>query len=174
MKTELTNFLDYEPYDTGGGNTGNSRNGYYARTITTRYGDIEVQIPRDCNGEFKQQTIKPYKRNTDDLETTILQLYSKGITTSEISDLIEKMYGHAYTPATISNISRAVEDHVKEFHERDLNKHYAVIYMDATYLNVRRDSVSKEALHILVNINLVRFISNTIFFDWYAAKTNGK
>lgn len=84
------------------------------------------------------------------------------------------MYGHAYTPATISNISRAVEDHVKEFHERDLNKHYAVIYMDATYLNVRRDSVSKEALHILVNINLVRFISNTIFFDWYAAKTNGK
>ncbi len=152
LKTELTNFLDYEPYDTNGYNTGNSRNGYYARTITTRYGDIEVQIPRDRNGEFKQQTIKPYKRNTDDLETTILQLYSKGITTSEISDRIEKMYGHAYTPATISNISRAVEDHVKEFHERDLNKRYAVVYMDATYLNVRRDSVSKEALHILVGI----------------------
>ena len=47
LKTELTNFLDYEPYDTNGYNTGNSRNGYYARTITTRYGDIEVQIPRD-------------------------------------------------------------------------------------------------------------------------------
>ena len=41
------NFLDHEPYDTNGYNTGNSRNGYYARTITTRYGDIEVQIPRD-------------------------------------------------------------------------------------------------------------------------------
>ena len=47
LKTELTNFLDHEPYDTNGYNTGNSRNGYYARTITTRYGDIEVQIPRD-------------------------------------------------------------------------------------------------------------------------------
>ena len=108
LKTELTSFLDYEPYDTAGYNTGNSRNGYYARTITTRYGDIEVQVPRDRNGEFKQQTIRPYKRNTDNLETTILQLYSKGITISEISDLIEKMYGHAYTPATISNMTKAV------------------------------------------------------------------
>lgn len=62
------------------------------------------------------------------------------------------MYGHAYTPATISNMTKAVEDHVKEFHERALNKRYVVIYMDATYLNVRRDSVSKEALHILVGI----------------------
>lgn len=104
LKTELTSFL----YDTAGYNTGNSRNGYYARTITTRYGDIEVQVPRDRNGEFKQQTIRPYKRNTDNLETTILQLYSKGITISEISDLIEKMYGHAYTPATISNMTKAV------------------------------------------------------------------
>lgn len=62
------------------------------------------------------------------------------------------MYGHAYTQATISNMTKAVEDHVKEFHERALNKRYAVIYMDATYLNVRRDSVSKEALHILIGI----------------------
>ena len=53
-------------------------------------------MPHDRKGLFHSQTVDRYKRRRDDLETTILQLYAKGITTSEISDLIEKMYGHAY------------------------------------------------------------------------------
>lgn len=122
LKTELTSFLDYEPYDPIVYNSGNSRNGSYSRNLKTKYGEITVEISRDRNGEFKQHTITPYKRNTDDLEATILHLYSKGITTSEIADLIEKMYGHAYSKQTISNITKTMENHVKEFHERQLNK----------------------------------------------------
>lgn len=152
LKTELTAFLDYEKYDTRGYNTGNSRNGVYTRALETKYGTIKVEIPRDRNGEFNQQTIQPYARRTGDLETSILHLYSKGVTTSEIADLIEKMYGHAYSPATISNITKSVEEHVQRFHSRELNKRYIVVYGDATMINVRRDSVSKEALHILIGI----------------------
>ena len=152
LKNELTVFLDYEKYDPIGYNSGNSRNGYYSRSLKTKFGEIQIQIPRDRNGEFNQQTVPPYKRQTSDLETTVLQLYSKGITTAEIADLIEKMYGHAYTPATISNMTKIVEENVNQFHERPLHKRYAVIFCDATYLNVRRDSVSKEALHILLGI----------------------
>lgn len=62
------------------------------------------------------------------------------------------MYGHAYSVQTISNISKAVTIETKLFHERPLNKRYAAVYCDATYLNVRRDSVSKEALHIIMGI----------------------
>ncbi len=152
LKTELTAFLDYDKHDVRGYNSGNSRNGSYTRNLETKYGTITVEIPRDRNGEFNQQTIKAYSRRTDDLETTIIHLYSKGVTTTEIADLIEKMYGHAYSPTTISNITRSVEDHVKEFHSRKLNKRYTVVYGDATMINVRRDSVSKEALHILIGI----------------------
>lgn len=94
----------------------------------------------------------PYSRRTDDLETTILQLYSKGITTSEIADLIEKMYGHAYSSQTISNITQCVEEQVEAYHQRPLAKRYVEIYGDATYLSVRRDTVAKEALHILIGI----------------------
>lgn len=152
LQTELTVFLDYERYDPIGYNSGNSRNGSYTRTVKTKYGEVNLTIPRDRNGAFSQQTVPPYKRQTNDLETTILQLYSKGITTSEIADLIEKMYGHAYTPQTVSSITQAVEASVSEFHLRSLSKRYIAIYGDATYLNVRRDSVSKEALHILIGI----------------------
>lgn len=63
------------------------------------------------------------------------------------------MYGHAYSPATISNITK-VEEHVEEFHSRELQKRYSVIYGDATMINIKRDSVSKEALHILIGIKL--------------------
>ena len=152
LQTELTVFLDYERYDPVGYNSGNSRNGSYTRLVKTKYGELNVVIPRDRNGAFTQQTLPPYKRQTDDLETTILQLYSKGITTAEIADLIEKMYGHAYSPQTVSTITQAVEASVTEFHQRLLAKRYIAVYGDATYLNVRRDSVSKEALHILIGI----------------------
>ena len=74
------------------------------------------------------------------------------VSTSEISDLIEKIYGHHYSPATMSNISKAVADQVENFHKRQLSERYAVIFMDATYLNVRRDSVAKEPLHVLLGI----------------------
>lgn len=63
LETELTAFLNYEKYDRMGFHSGNSRNGYYPRTLHTEYGDLNIKIPRDRNGEFKQQTIAPYKRS---------------------------------------------------------------------------------------------------------------
>lgn len=152
LQTELTAFLGYEKYDSDGWNSGNSRNGCYNRVFDTKYGKLQLQIPRDRIGAFHQQTLPAHSRRSDALETTIIQLYRKGITTREISDLIEKMYGHEYSPTTISNIAKAVEDQVKEFHNRKVSKRYAVIYCDATYLNLRRDSVAKEALHVLLGI----------------------
>lgn len=152
LKTELTAFLGYEKNSTLGYGTGNSRNGYYNRELDTRYGKLHLLIPRDRNGEFDQQLIPDYARRTDDLENTIITLYRKGITTREIADLIEKMYGHHYSSATVSNIAKAVEGQIQEFHNRSLSDKYVVIYMDATYLSVRRDSVAKEALHVLLGV----------------------
>lgn len=152
LSTELTAFLDYEKYDPAGKNSGDSRNGFYDRTYQSRFGTLNLKIPRDRAGLFKQCTIPPYQRSSDELETTIIQLYKKGITTREIADLIEKMYGHHYTPQTISNITKAVQDQVERFHNRPINDKYAVVYCDATYLNVRRDSVAKEALHVIFGI----------------------
>ena len=68
--------MDYEKHDVIGYNSGNSRNGYYSRTLDTKYGEISVTVPRDRNGDFKQQTIPAYDRRTDSLEVTVLQLYS--------------------------------------------------------------------------------------------------
>ena len=152
LKIELTEYLGYEKSSKQGYNTGNSRNGFYLRELDTAYGKLSLKIPRDRNGEFSQQLITEYARRTDDLETTVITLYQKGITTREIADLIEKIYGHHYSPATVSNISKTVAQQVEAFHNRPLPERYVVIFMDATYINLRRDGVAKEPLHVLIGI----------------------
>ena len=148
LQAELTAFLDYEKYDRNGFNSGNSR------TFKTEYGELNLTIPRDRNGEFSQQKLPAYKRTNDSLETTIIQLFQKGITMAEISELIEKMYGHHYTPQTISNMSKLVSEDVLAFKERTLEANYSVIFMDATHIPVKRQTVSKEAVYITIGIRL--------------------
>lgn len=149
---ELTAFLGYKAHDKTGYNTGNSRNGYYNRTIQSGVGELHIRIPRDRLGLFEQHAIPPYARNTDALEVTVIQLYEHGVTTSEIADLIEKMYGHHYSKATISHMTESIRPLVEEFHKRQLSARYTVVYADATFISVRRDCVDKEALHVLVGI----------------------
>ncbi|EGP5281360.1 TPA: IS256 family transposase [Enterococcus faecium] len=152
LRTELTAFLDYEKYDRIGFHSGNSRNGTYDRTVKTEYGELHLEIPRDRNGEFKQQTVPAYKRTNDTLEEIIIHLFRKGVTMSEIADLIEKMYGHHYTPQTLSNMTKIFSEEVAAFKERALHDRYAAIYLDATYIPLKRKTVAKEAIHIAVGI----------------------
>ena len=152
LQSELSAFLGYEKHDSDGWGSGNNRNGSYNRSFDTRFGTLNLVIPRDRNGVFQQQTVPRHQRKDDALETTVIQLYRKGITTREISDLIEKMYGHHYSAQTVSNITQSVTSQVEEFHSRMVSDKYVVVYCDATYLNLRRDSVAKEALHVILGI----------------------
>ena len=62
LEHELTSFLDYEKWDPIGYNSGNSRNGFYGRSLKTKYGMLNLRIPRDRSGEFTQQTVTPYRQ----------------------------------------------------------------------------------------------------------------
>lgn len=135
LEAEITAFLGYERYSVEGYNSGDSRNGSYTRTIHSRFGDLQIKIPRDRNGQFQQQTVPPYQQSTDSLEEMVIHLYRNGITTVEIADLIEKMYGHHYSKGAISNIAHSIQTEVEAFHKRPLEKRYVVVYADATYLN---------------------------------------
>lgn len=152
LESELTAFLGYNPYDRNGWNSGNSRNGSYFRQIKTQFGPIKVQVPRDRNGEFHQQTLPAYGQHTDALESTVIQLYSHGVTTREISELIEKMYGSYYSAGTVSNISKQVASQVESYHQRRLSDKFFCVYLDATYIPLRKDTYQREAVYIAVGI----------------------
>ena len=97
LEAELTAYFGYDPYARSGWNSSNFRNGAYYRKIDTQFGKIEIPVPRDRNGKFHQHTLPDYKQHSDVLEDMVIKLYSKGVTTREIADLIEKMYGSHYS-----------------------------------------------------------------------------
>ena len=152
LESELTAFLGYNPYERDGWNTGNSRNGAYYRKVDTQFGQIEIKVPRDRNGEFHQHTMPDYKRHTDVLEQTVIKLYSKGATTREIADLIEKMYGGYYSPAMVSNISKEMIPKVEAYHQRHLSDKFFCVYLDATYIPLKRVTYEREAVYIAIGI----------------------
>lgn len=152
LEEELSGFLGYERYAYDGRKSGDSRNGSYARTVDSQFGELHITVPRDRSGEFHQHTVPEYARRTECLEQTVIQLYSHGVTTGEIADLIERMYGCYYSKATVSNLARTAENLAAQFHTRPVEARYAVIYCDSTYLHVRRDTVEPEALHIILGI----------------------
>ena len=152
LESELTAFLGYNPYERDGWNTGNSRNGAYYCNVDTQFGQIEIKVPRDRNGEFHQHTMPDYKRHTDVLEQTVIKLYSKGVTTREITDLIEKMYGGYYSPAMVSNISKEMIPKVEAYHQRHLSDKFFCVYLDATYIPLKRVTYEREAVYIAIGI----------------------
>lgn len=113
LKAELAGCLGYEKHSSAGWHTGNSRNGFYQRTIVTSYGKITVDVPRDRNGEFQSPLLPAQKQRVDSLENTIIQLYQRGVTTRQIAELIEQMYSHYCTPATISKITADISEQVE-------------------------------------------------------------
>ncbi|WP_268869649.1 transposase [Liquorilactobacillus vini] len=149
LQAELTALLGYDPYDRSGFNTGNSRNGQYYCLIDSEDGKLTiVAVPRDRQGHFHNHLLPAYSRRQDALETTIIQLYSKGVTTREIADLIEKMSGSYYSATTISKITAQVAKQIEAFHQRAIKANYVCLFLDATYLPLRRDSVQREAVYI--------------------------
>lgn len=152
LLAELTEFLFYNKYDVSGYNTGDSRNGYYERSLHTIFGNITIQIPLDRLDQFQNKLLTLYNRNFGNLEEIIIQLYQKGITTCEIADIIEKMYGSYYSLQTISNMTQVVAKGMDAFHNRPLPSRFVVVNLDATFITVKRGTAQKEALHVLIGI----------------------
>lgn len=170
MDSERTAFLGYEAWDPEGYNSGNARNGYYERSLKTDLGEMKVKIPRDRLGKFQQRTLSSYMQSQDKLEQSIILLYKKGVTTRQISDLIEQMYGHYYSPQTISNMSELVEEEVVCFKKRRVKKRYTALFCDATFINVRRDTVAKEALHLIIGVDEYGY-KEILSFDLYPTES---
>lgn len=149
---ELTAFLDYKPYQRT--DSQNSRNGFYERKLETKYGPLTLRIPRDRLGEFFTSLIPRYRRRDFSTESTILDLFEEGMSNSEICTIIQKLCGHHYSKQTISNITDKTLECIDSFKNRTLNEEYAVIYLDGTSMALRRDTVSREMVHIALGITL--------------------
>ena len=153
LRSELTAMLGYDKYESDGKNSGDSRNGSYERTIQTSLGPLTISVPRDRNGRYEPIAIPRYKRRTDLVTSTIIKLYSSGMSDEEMRLAIGSIYEASYSRSAISSITDAVIEDVKKFSQRRLPKRLFAIFLDSTYVPLRRDSVTKEAINLAMGID---------------------
>lgn len=155
LEAELTEELGYEPYDVKGRNSGNSRNGNYQRKMRSSGGDVEIKVPRDRNGEFHSELLK---KNTNEIEDKIFTMYAKGMSTrdiQDIQDILEDLYGIHVSPTTISKITDKVWELVEIWQNRPLDQIYAIVYLDAIHVKLRREGkIDNVAVYNVLGVNL--------------------
>lgn len=152
MQEEIRNFIENELDD----HIHNSRNGYYRRSLETRYGKIdELKVPRDRKGLFQTALFEPYQRREFSLEEAIIALYHSGVSTRKIGEFVERILGpKGYSPTTISNITETLRDDINNWLSRELEEDYFAIYLDGMSTKVRLDVVDHETVYIILGITL--------------------
>ena len=153
---ELDDELGYTKYDYRNKEGENSRNGYSKKTLKTSFGETEIKVPRDRNGEFEPQLVKKNQTTlTGDIEEKIISMYAKGMTTSDIEAHIKDIYGLECSDTTISRITDKILPLVREWQSRPLEEIYAVVFMDAIHFHVRSEGqIIKKAVYIAIGINM--------------------
>jgi len=93
MEAELDSSLGYEKNQKGNLETDNKRNGHSSKTLKSQYGEFQIDVPRDRNGEFEPKLIPKYQRDISGIEEKIISLYSRGLSTRDIHDQLQDLYG---------------------------------------------------------------------------------
>jgi putative transposase len=156
LEAELDEELGYSKYDIRQKETDNSRNGYSSKTLKTSFGEAEIAVPRDRNGEFSPEVLKKNQTTiSHDIEEKILSLYAKGMTTSDIESHIREIYGLNVSDSTISRITDKILPIAKDWQQRPLESIYAVVFLDAIHYHVRSEGqIVKKAVYIAIGVDL--------------------
>ena len=156
LDAEMDEHLGYGRYDTKEKETDDSRNGHSSKTLRTSFGDMPIQVPRDRKGEFDPVILKKNQTSiSQDVEEKIISMYAKGMTTTDIGDHIQDIYGIEISESTVSRITDKVLPAAKEWQQRPLESVYAVMFMDAIHYHVRSEGqIVKKAVYIAIGIDL--------------------
>lgn len=154
LEVELADHLGYEPHAREGRGSGNSRNGYSAKTVQTDVGPVQLQVPRDRAGTFEPETVPKHTRRLDGFNANVISLYAKGMTTGEIQAHLEEMYGTSVSRETISKITDAVLADMVAWQNRPLDPIYAVVLVDAIFIKVRDTAVANRPAHVVIGVNM--------------------
>jgi len=155
MESELTHHLGYEKHSPAGKKSGNSRNGKSSKTLKGDFGEMPIEVPRDRNGDFNPQIIPKHQTRFSGFDDKIISMYARGMTTRDIQDHLQEIYGVDVSPDLISTVTDAVINDVKEWQSRPLDEIYPILYLDATIVKVRSEGrVINKSAYLAIGINL--------------------
>jgi putative transposase len=147
LQCEMTEHLGYEKHAAEGRNTGNSRNGVSPKSLKSDFGKLEIEVPRDRNGEFDPTVVKRNQTDLGFLDEKIISMYARGMTVRDIQGHLQEIYGIEVSPTFISKVTEKILSLVEEWQARPLCEVYPIIFLDAIHYKVRDNGrvVSKAA-----------------------------
>ncbi|MFH5184836.1 IS256 family transposase [Paenibacillus sp. TAB 01] len=155
LEAEMDTHLGYEKHDVQNKQTSNSRNGKSKKKITSEYGEQEITVPRDRFSEFEPLVVKKNQSSVTGIEDQIIALYAKGVSTREIQDHLQNLYGIDVSPTMISNVTNKIIPLIKEWQNRPLQGVYAVVFLDAIHFKVKQDgAIVNKAGYMVIGIDL--------------------
>jgi len=152
METELDDQLGYDRYEKS--ESPNRRNGHSKKTVKSEFGEIEVAVPRDRNGEYEPKLIPKHSRSIEGMEEKILSLYAAGLSTRDIHAQVKKLYGVEISAEQVSRITDRILPVMQEWQCRPLEMVYPFVFMDAIHYKVREDKqIVSKAAYVVLGIN---------------------
>ena len=145
LEVEMEEHLGYEKYAAEGRNGENSRNGTRSKTVITEVGPVDLDVPHDRDGSFEPKTVKKRQRRLDGVDSMVISLTAKGLTTGEVEAHLMEVYSTEISRETISKITDRVLDEMADWQNRPLDRVYPVIFIDALVVKIRDGRVREPA-----------------------------
>lgn len=132
----------------------NSRNGYKPKTLKSNYGEVPIKVPQDRNSDFEPKVVPKHKRDISEIEGKIISMYAKGMSTRQIFDQIQDLYGFDVSESLVTGITNKLMPEIEAWQKRPLSAVYPIVFIDAIVFNVRDNGViKKQAAYIILGIS---------------------
>lgn len=138
LEAEMDATLGYAKNEAKNKETTNIRNGYSSKNLKTKYGNIEMDIPRDRNSEFEPKIVPKYQRDVSGIEDKVIALYARGMSTRDIHDQVKDIYGIEVSSEMVSKITEKIVPEIKEWQSRPLEIVYPFVFIDAIHVFCKR------------------------------------
>ena len=152
MEAEMDDHLGYEKSERSDGD--DYRNGYKPKRVNSSYGTMEIQVPQDRISTFDPKIVRKRQKDISDIDQKIISMYAKGMTTRQISETIEDIYGFETSEGFISDVTDKLLPQIEDWQNRPLYEIYPILYIDAIHYSVRDNGVIRKlAAYVILGIN---------------------
>jgi len=154
LESELEEDLGHEKHERTESPKSNYRNGHKPKKLKTTMGEVEISVPQDRNSEYEPKVVPKHKRDISEIEQKIINMYARGLTTREISEQIEDIYGFEASAQLVSRVTDKIIPQIEEWQNRRLSEVYPIVFIDALVFSVRRDkTVQKVAVYVVLGVD---------------------
>ncbi len=151
MEAEMDDHLGYAKSERS--DSDDYRNGYKSKRINSSYGSLNIEVPQDRKSTFEPKVVKKRQKDISDIDQKIISMYAKGMTTRQISDTLEDIYGFEASEGFISDVTDKILPQIEEWQHRPLDDVYPVIFIDAIHYSVRDNGIIRKlAAYVILGI----------------------